>query len=1073
MKRVLKISLVILAGIVIATWIGLKIYLRSSGVREQVEAQLGAAYGGPASIDAVDIGLWGTTIDGMKLFEPGDDPVRAAPLVAARSVTLDEPLWNLARGAIAPTRVHVNGGKVLVRFNRAGEVVTRFPDTLHSGTQALPWDRIAAVTVDDSEVTLRKEGHGELTANHIQARLTKENGRLILAGNAESEVGKLTLSGSLDEKSQQATDRLVEPQAPKYSDLKFNLKNASLAEIIKNENIKLPFPVDGKISVQLRASIPLDRLSDLKAYKADGSAKINQLSAAGVMLDELTANFNFGDGVLYIKSLTSAFADNAGNPQAAGALTGSGRIQVVPLGEMQAELRLDMIPIAKLTDLTPQQAQGSISGMLTIQGSADKLPDAKTLQANGKFEASTLVLFGVKVEQLGTALALKDGVLSLPGLQARVDGQLIAPMASVQIADDHSLLVQLGLGDRDLGALRKIAADRKIAIPPVTGSLNAKAVVKATTDPSRYAISGDIETKSLTLDKAALEDVRVHWELEGNQVNLNAALYDGKLAGSATLPKNAKASGKVDLRVQDLNIRRLARDLRMPVAVDGHVAGTLKATLTPEGKDKKARTEIEVDFKSPMLRVQNLPAEQLQGKLEYQAGRITYNLTGKSLGGTFDLQGEVPDEEAPAKLKAKQGQGGRLRVNDVRVGRLLKGLGVPDATDMRGLVNLDLPFTHDTPDRFPKGAGKLRLSDVQFGNNVLATNIQGEVIVGDQQIRVRNLEGDLAQGTLSGQIVFFIREPDRSAFTLNLDGVESGRLLSAWLDKKVEGPVQARIRGKLGSVSSGNADIVMTRGKISGLEIADWRLPVSWSFSPLQGRASAEIAETSLQLARGRANGKLTVAWDNGARVDGVLRLDRVELGELVRQAGSIAAGRTTAKLEIKGSGVRSVNDLSGTLIASFEQAQALQVPVLQQIAPFVGLGPSTTFQKGNLVARLDRGTARIQQLALQGNNTQVFLDGTVTMRQELNLHVVAKTTDVGWPTLRLGPIGLRLPVAGPVPLVVAQEVSNLISNQVVYLDVTGTPSSPVIRPRTLQILSSEAVRFFLNPSNSPVTLNP
>ena len=124
-------------------------------------------------------------------------------------------------------------------------------------------------------------------------------------------------------------------------------------------------------------------------------------------------------------------------------------------------------------------------------------------------------------------------------------------------------------------------------------------------------------------------------------------------------------------------------------------------------------------------------------------------------------------------------------------------------------------------------------------------------------------------------------------------------------------------------------------------------------------------------------------------------------------------------------------------------------------------------------MARLNRGTVRIEQLTLQGNNVQVFVDGTATLEERLNLHVVAKSGDVGWPTVRLGPIGLRIPVAGPPPLILLQEASALLSNHVAYLDVTGTLRHPTIRPRPLPILSEEAVRFFLNRSNLPVTLNP
>ncbi|HZZ77268.1 MAG TPA: AsmA-like C-terminal region-containing protein, partial [Gemmataceae bacterium] len=451
----------------------------------------------------------------------------------------------------------------------------------------------------------------------------------------------------------------------------------------------------------------------------------------------------------------------------------------------------------------------------------------------------------------------------------------------------------------------------------------------------------------------------------------------------------------------------------------------------------------------------------------------------KSLGGTFDMQGEVPSEGklSPAKEKANEkGMQGRLRIHDVQVGRLLKVLGATTERNVSGTLNVDVSYTHDTPDRMPRGSGTIRLAGVQWSDALIAENIQGDVVLADGQLRIRDLEGVLANGTIMGQLTYYFRERDRSWFTVRLESVDTERLLAPWFDQKIKGPIQARIRGKMGPVWHGSADIQFARGNVSGLEIGEFRIPANWSFAPDQGHAKIEIAETSGRIARGNAKGKLSLAWQNGARVDGYLRLDRVELTEFMRETvgkSDLVAGQTTAVLQVKGANVRSLKDLEGKLVASFQQAQALQLPVLSQITPFLGIGATTTFQQGNLVARLNRGTAKIEQMTLRGRNAQIFVNGTISLEERMNLNVVAKTTDIGWPTLRLGPIGLRLPVAGPVPLVVAEEVTRLISNQVVYLDVTGTPRSPVIRPRPLPILSAEAIRFFLTEANLPVTLNP
>ena len=55
----------------------------------------------------------------------------------------------------------------------------------------------------------------------------------------------------------------------------------------------------------------------------------------------------------------------------------------------------------------------------------------------------------------------------------------------------------------------------------------------------------------------------------------------------------------------------------------------------------------------------------------------------------------------------------------------------------------------------------------------------------------------------------------------------------------------------------------------------------------------------------------------------------------------------------------------------------------------------------------------------------------------------------------------------------VLEEASNLLSNQVVYLQLTGTAANPVIRPRPVPLLSEEAVRYLLDRSNLPITINP
>lgn len=156
---------------------------------------------------------------------------------------------------------------------------------------------------------------------------------------------------------------------------------------------------------------------------------------------------------------------------------------------------------------------------------------------------------------------------------------------------------------------------------------------------------------------------------------------------------------------------------------------------------------------------------------------------------------------------------------------------------------------------------------------------------------------------------------------------------------------------------------------------------------------------------------------------------------------------------------------MTGLLQLSLRRTQALGLPVLNELGSFLGLGPSTTFTRGSLRARLARGLWRLERLALDGRR-RLYADGTVTMEGGLNLHVAA-TPGQG----ALGPfaavLALRIPVAGPIPLLVLAEANNYLSSRLIHLRVTGTLRNPAVRVLPLATLTQEGVRFFVSGSGA------
>ncbi len=537
-------------------------------------------------------------------------------------------------------------------------------------------------------------------------------------------------------------------------------------------------------------------------------------------------------------------------------------------------------------------------------------------------------------------------------------------------------------------------------------------------------------------------------------------------------------AGNIDLQVQKLDADAFAKEiLGSAVKVQGRVNGQVKATLPAMPAAQGRAVALHVDLQAAALRVQNIPTEQLQASIVYHQGALEYRLKGNSLGGTFEVEGTAPVSISKGKEKMTGTGKGRISIQGVQLSRLLEALHFTSAAEVyRGRIGLNLSFTQSSLESRPVGSGRLRVTSLRSKDKVLSDEIAGDIVLSADRLHLRNVTSSFGEGLIRAQATLHFKRPEESRFTVDLDGVEATDLLGPWLGETIQGPLHARIRGHLGTEWSGSADLELARGKVLGLEISQWRVPLTFRIAPLMGRGEVQIPETSAQASSGRLTGKMSTAWEYTTRVEGQIRFTRVDLESLLRQMmgpTQVAGGKMTGRFDFAGREMRSLEDLTGTLQAAFEQSRALDFPVLRQVAPFVGVGSSTTFQKGELRARLDRGVFHVQRLALEGANLQLFMEGRVWLDGRLDLAVTANTANLPFdmPGLRL--LGLRIPLLGPVPLGVLREASTLLSNRLIHLRVTGTIRNPIIRVNAFATLTQESVRYFLRRQVSTLPLNP
>lgn len=384
------------------------------------------------------------------------------------------------------------------------------------------------------------------------------------------------------------------------------------------------------------------------------------------------------------------------------------------------------------------------------------------------------------------------------------------------------------------------------------------------------------------------------------------------------------------------------------------------------------------------------------------------------------------------------------------------------------MVSLDLPFWHVGPGGRPIGNGRFQIIDLRWDGEELAPSFRGDLRLWPEELEFRDVSGSLGEGLVRAHLVVPLGRRVPGSFRITLNNVEANRLLVPWpeIAVHVQGLVNATFRGRLGPETYGGGTVELTHGRVAGIDIAEWRLPVKFLFSPREGQGELTVSDANATVAHGRALGRARLTWGAGVRLEGDLRFFDADLRTLLASSGeptTLAAGRVNGRVEFGASEMRSLDDLNATFSATLHQAQALQMPVLRQLTPFLRSGMSAaTFQSGEIEARLARGVVRLQRLTLQGGILQMIVQGTLTLAGRLNLEVTARTGKLSLlpPGLRL----LRIPAAGAMPLSLVAEASFLLASSVVHLRVTGTVHNPIIQVEPLRLLSEDAVRFFLSP---------
>ncbi len=869
--------------------------------------------------------------------------------------------------------------------------------------------------------------------------------------------------------------------APEYLDIDLALEDVDLGQLLQRLQFKLPFPVEGKLSFKVHASIPINTPRDMKNYRLTGTANLPRVNVAGVEMADVATRLTLDNGLLELQELKGRAILPAGG---AGTFAGTARMRIAPLGDLTADLNVDRFPLAAVLNLLPGaggKADGSLTGHVTARAPAQTLTDLATWHTKATLSSDRIAAYGLELTAVSADLSVDAGKAKASSIKATLEKAALTGSAELVVASPWNYSALLTLSGADLKAVQGLNPDFRPPFP-VEGAADVTADLKGTLRPLTVAASGSAKASDLTLDRFKVDSLSVKWDLDGDRLKLTdakAALYQGDVTGTATLPLRATTAGAVDLRLDGVDVQALAKSLpAVPVQVSGKASGTVAATLPPAGPDGERAATAKVDLTAKKLSVQNIPADNLHADVDYKAGAATYHLEGESLGGRFKLDGKYPSREgaAPgpggaAKEPPPEASSGRFQFNDIRLSRLGEALGLGTGLgQLHGQADIDLPFRAVADGVTASGTGRLTVRNLGLGDTPLTDRLTADLILRDQTVQVRNLSASVNQGAFRGTVVYNYANPERSRFNLQLEQADAAALLAGYPDlaAQVQGPVDLRLRGNLGREWRGSGEAALTRGRVYGVEVEEWRLPFTFTFHPRHGNGQLTVSDSNVQLSHGRIAVQADLHWsyDTAPRLTGNARFYNADLHSLLRsdgQLGSYAVGQLTGRVDFSADSLRSADDLEATVAATLTQSQALQIPVLSALVPFIAPGRSaTTFDSGELRGRLSRGIFRIQKLNLSSRITGLNVVGTITTTGRLDLEATAGTGRLGVNPNFLQALGVTIPAVGPIPVGVLLEVSAYLSNRVIHLRVTGTTRNPQVRTEPIRLLAEEALRFFV-----------
>ena len=835
----------------------------------------------------------------------------------------------------------------------------------------------------------------------------------------------------------------------------------------------------GQVSLASDFHASLADLASLDSYELNASIKTSNVSVGELTLKDTTGSFRIESG-LAVAELRDATIIDCHSLQVASC-NASVKTMFAETESVSAGLRLSLSPTTSLARMLGAD-ESICGGDLIVDGSAScvlsQIAMPSAWNALAELTTRDLAFAGESIGDVDAQLTLSAGKLTLPAfpIQWRDNRCTIAATGSLeeQLEISGKLLAE-PVRIADVSDLLSKFSSEKF---PAEGLATMDGEFQLTTGPLDFAASGSMKLSGASYSGTAIGKADLAWSADLKGIKLRSS-SNAFLGGQYVVEANAKeldwTKTLVEGQFQNIQVARLAAFSGQKIALAGVVDGGVRVTSIANLESLAGRAWI----KSRGLQVDRIPVEIALADVSLQSSKIVASCEGTIADGryrgnaTSELAQLIVFTQTPNRKISQLPVIAQGRLEDLPLESLARRLQLPqELRTLGGRLSASCMRDRSMLDGSALCAATASVSDLQVNRVRLSDRITSDISVLEDRIELRRIDGRFADGRLSGKAQVRIASNPTGSFEFAASRVNLRRASAPFVSQPVTGTGALLLRGRIGQVINGRADVSVHHGAFAGVSVPNAKFPIDWSYSLPSKVARWNCRAGMASVGGGTVRISSEGSYSTSLNMTTSARIQRVDSSKLMR-GKSVGAGIVSGTMTLQAKRARSIKQFAGKYELTLANVKTLEIPVLDHLPSMVSLSPPRPGQGedgGTVHGRIAGGLVYVDQLSISQSNIQVMMSGNATLDGRLDFDVTASTQANGPTDQLLELADSPLMLAAPAPIALVAKANDLLKDRVVHVHVGGIASRPTLRLQPGKQLSQDAVRFFLKNSFGSTT---